>query len=194
MLTQFEGYEDLREFDWEGYRDKYGDIGRLDRVLEAEGDSTDRYKVSKQADVLMLLFLLSRHELRELLGGLGYEVSDEQLARTVSYYLDRTSHGSTLSSVVSAWVLARYRPEEAAHGSALGVDEVAVAREVLGFDPGVDFRVEDQAFTRAPRRGAARACTPSGSNLLPRRSAPTPTPRALFDRLAARRLGQACTA
>lgn len=95
VLTQFEGYEDLREFDWEGYRDKYGDIQRLDRVLEAEGDSTDRYKVSKQADVLMLLFLLSRHELRELLAGLGYEVSDEQLARTVSYYLDRTSHGST---------------------------------------------------------------------------------------------------
>ena len=113
VLTQFEGYEDLREFDWEGYRDKYGDIQRLDRVLEAEGDSTDRYKVSKQADVLMLLFLLSRHELRELLAGLGYEVSDEQLARTVSYYLDRTSHGSTLSSVVSAWVLARYRTEEA---------------------------------------------------------------------------------
>ena len=95
MLTQFEGYEDLREFDWEGYRDKYGDIQRLDRVLEAEGDSTDRYKVSKQAAVRMLLFLLSRHELRELLAGLGYEVSDEQLARTVSYYLDRTSHGST---------------------------------------------------------------------------------------------------
>jgi trehalose/maltose hydrolase-like predicted phosphorylase len=42
VLTQFEGYEGLREFDWEGYRDKYGDIQRLDRVLEAEGDSTDR--------------------------------------------------------------------------------------------------------------------------------------------------------
>jgi len=55
----------------------------------------------------MLLFLLSRHELRELLAGLGYEVSDEQLARTVSYYLDRTSHGSTLSTVVHSWVLAR---------------------------------------------------------------------------------------
>ena len=40
-------------------------------------------------------------------------MSDEQLARTVDYYLDRTSHGSTLSSVVTAWVLARYRPEEA---------------------------------------------------------------------------------
>ena len=51
VLSQFEGYEQLREFDWEGYRDKYGNIQRLDRVLEAEGDSTNRYKVSKQPDV-----------------------------------------------------------------------------------------------------------------------------------------------
>ena len=61
----------------------------------------------------MLLFLLSRSELRELLAGLGYQVSDEQLARTVDYYLQRTSHGSTLSGVVSAWLLARYQPEQA---------------------------------------------------------------------------------
>jgi alpha,alpha-trehalase len=113
VLSQFEGYEQLREFDWEGYRERYGNIQRLDRVLEAEGDSTNRYKVSKQADVLMLLFLLSRQELRELLAGLGYEVSDDQLTRTVEYYLERTSHGSTLSAVVSAWVLARYDPDEA---------------------------------------------------------------------------------
>jgi trehalose/maltose hydrolase-like predicted phosphorylase/beta-phosphoglucomutase-like phosphatase (HAD superfamily) len=113
VLSQFEGYEQLAEFDWEGYRDKYGDIRRLDRVLEAEGDSTNRYKVSKQADVLMLLYVLSRDELRGLLDGLGYEVSEEQLARTVDYYLARTSHGSTLSSVVTAWVLARYTPHKA---------------------------------------------------------------------------------
>jgi len=61
----------------------------------------------------MLLFLLSRDELRDLLGNLGYEVSADQLARTVTYHLERTSHGSTLSGVVSAWVLARYEPEEA---------------------------------------------------------------------------------
>jgi trehalose/maltose hydrolase-like predicted phosphorylase/beta-phosphoglucomutase-like phosphatase (HAD superfamily) len=113
VLTQFEGYEQLREFDWDGYRERYGDIARLDRLLEAEGDSTGRYKLAKQADVLMLLFLLSRNELRELLAGLGYQVNEEQLARTVSYYLERTSHGSTLSGVVSAWVLARYEPEQA---------------------------------------------------------------------------------
>jgi trehalose/maltose hydrolase-like predicted phosphorylase/beta-phosphoglucomutase-like phosphatase (HAD superfamily) len=113
VLTQFEGYEDLLEFDWEGYRERYGNIARLDRLLEAEGDSTNRYKLAKQADVLMLLFLLSRDELRELLAGLGYQVTEEQLSRTVDYYLARTSHGSTLSGVVSAWVLARYEPEEA---------------------------------------------------------------------------------
>ena len=113
VLTQFEGYEELLEFDWEGYRERYGDIQRLDRLLEAEGDSTNRYKLAKQADVLMLLFLLSHDDLRELLAGLGYRVSEEQLARTVDYYLARTSHGSTLSGVVSAWVLARYEPEQA---------------------------------------------------------------------------------
>jgi alpha,alpha-trehalase len=113
ILTQFEGYEALPEFDWAGYRERYGNIQRLDRLLEAEGDSANNYKLAKQADVLMLLFLLSRDELRGLLHNLGYDVSAEQLARTVDYHLERTSHGSTLSGVVSAWVLARYRPEEA---------------------------------------------------------------------------------
>jgi trehalose/maltose hydrolase-like predicted phosphorylase/beta-phosphoglucomutase-like phosphatase (HAD superfamily) len=113
VLTQFEGYEALPEFDWEGYRERYGNIQRLDRLLEAEGDSANNYKLAKQADVLMLLFLLSRDELRGLLHNLGYDVSVDQLARSVDYHLERTSHGSTLSGVVSAWVLARYRPEEA---------------------------------------------------------------------------------
>ena len=31
IISQFEGYEDLAEFDWQGYRAKYGDIQRLDR-------------------------------------------------------------------------------------------------------------------------------------------------------------------
>ena len=110
VLAQFEGYDRLRPFDWDGYRAKYGNIQRLDRLLEAEGDSVNGYQVSKQADVLMLLFLLSPGELRDLLHGLGYEVTEDQLTRTVEYYLQRTSNGSTLSAVVNAWVLARQDP------------------------------------------------------------------------------------
>ncbi len=113
VLSQFDGYEALPEFDWEGYRAKYGNVQRLDRVLEAEGDSPNNYKLSKQADVLMLLFVLSRDELRGLMRGLGYEVTDDQLARTVAYYLARTSNGSTLSAIVSTWVLARTDPKAA---------------------------------------------------------------------------------
>lgn len=59
IISQFEGYNELAEFDWDGYIKKYGDIQRLDRILEAEGDTTNRYKASKQADVLMLFYLFS---------------------------------------------------------------------------------------------------------------------------------------
>ena len=107
VLSQFEGYEQLEEFDWEGYRSRYGDISRLDRILESEGDTPNRYKVSKQADVLMLLYLLSTDELREIFARLGHDLDEETIAQTVEYYLDRTSNGSTLSRLVHAWVLAR---------------------------------------------------------------------------------------
>jgi trehalose/maltose hydrolase-like predicted phosphorylase len=57
--------------------------------------------------VLMLFYLLSADELRELLERLGYRLAPEAIPRNIDYYLQRTSHGSTLSSVVHAWVLAR---------------------------------------------------------------------------------------
>jgi trehalose/maltose hydrolase-like predicted phosphorylase/beta-phosphoglucomutase-like phosphatase (HAD superfamily) len=107
VISQFEGYERLAEFDWDAYRNRYGDIGRLDLILEAEGDSPNRYRLSKQADTLMLFYLLSADELRELLAGLGYPLTPETILNTIDYYLARTSHGSTLSRIVDAWVLAR---------------------------------------------------------------------------------------
>jgi alpha,alpha-trehalase len=107
IISQFEGYDDLEEFDWVGYTERYGDIHRLDRILEAEGDTPNRYKVSKQADVLMLFYLLSDDEIRDLLTDLGYDWDEDLMYRNVKYYLERTSHGSTLSRVVHSWVLAR---------------------------------------------------------------------------------------
>ena len=104
VISQFEGYGDLDELDWDGYRARYGDISRLDRILEAEGDSTNRYKLSKQADVLMLWYLLPPDQVGAQLARLGYEVGEDQLERTVDYYLARTSHGSSLSGVVHSWL------------------------------------------------------------------------------------------
>jgi alpha,alpha-trehalase len=107
VISQFEGYEDLEEFDWEGYAERYDNIARLDRILEAEGDTTNRYKLSKQADALMLFYLLSGVELGQLFERLGYSFDEALMRRTIEYYAPRTSHGSTLSSVVHSWVLAR---------------------------------------------------------------------------------------
>jgi hypothetical protein len=57
VISQFEGYERLIELDWEAYRARYANIGRLDLILEAEGDTPNRHKLSKQADTLMWLSL-----------------------------------------------------------------------------------------------------------------------------------------
>ncbi len=104
VISQFDGYRDLKEIDWERYREKYGDIRRMDRILKAEGDSPDNYQVSKQADVLMMWYLLTPQEVAEVLGKMGHAVGDPYalLERNYEFYLVRTSHGSTLSYVVHA--------------------------------------------------------------------------------------------
>jgi trehalose/maltose hydrolase-like predicted phosphorylase len=107
IISQFEGYEGLTELDWEGYRRRYGNIQRLELILEAENDSANHYKASKQADVLMLFYLFSADELGELFRRLGYPFEYETIPRNIAYYDRRSSHGSTLSRVVHAWVLAR---------------------------------------------------------------------------------------
>ncbi|MEU3829139.1 glycosyl hydrolase family 65 protein [Streptomyces sp. NPDC029080] len=109
VISQFDGYGDLAELDWADYRERYGDIRRLDRILEAEGDTVNRYKASKQADVLMLGYLFSPPELRSLVQRLGYRLDERTWTATVDHYLHRTSHGSTLSGLVHGWILARAR-------------------------------------------------------------------------------------
>jgi trehalose/maltose hydrolase-like predicted phosphorylase len=107
ILSQFEGYDALEEFDWEGYRKRYSDLYRLDFILEAEGDTTNRYRLSKQPDVLMLLYLFSAEELQALHDRLGYSLERSAIPRTVDYYIPRSAQDSTLSRVAGSWVLAR---------------------------------------------------------------------------------------
>ena len=111
IISQFEGYEDLEELDWDHYRDKYGNIQRLDRILRAEGEDPDRYKLAKQADAVLLFFLFADDDIKRLFERLGYDYDPDMVRKNVDYYDRRTSHGSTLSYVAHASILAGIDPE-----------------------------------------------------------------------------------
>ncbi len=108
VISQFEGYADLLELDWHGLRAAHGDIASAwtgswkPRTTASTGTRPPSRPTS-----LMLFYLLSADELRELFARMGYRFTPEQIPATVNYYVHRTSHGSTLSGVVHAWVLAR---------------------------------------------------------------------------------------
>ena len=102
IVEQFKGYFGLTELDWEYYRETYGDIHRLDRILKSEGKSPDDYKLAKQADFLMSFYNLGGTEVKKIMEGLGYYLSEDFAKRNFDYYIQRTSHGSTLSRLVHA--------------------------------------------------------------------------------------------
>jgi beta-phosphoglucomutase family hydrolase len=104
IIDQFDGYMNLEELDWDHYRSKYKKIGRMDRILKSENDSPDKYKLSKQADLLMTFYVLQPEEIKRILNQLGYNFADSTklLTENYDYYEGRTSHGSTLSKVVHA--------------------------------------------------------------------------------------------
>jgi trehalose/maltose hydrolase-like predicted phosphorylase len=104
IIAQFEGYFGLKELDWEHYRQAYDNIHRMDRILKAEGKSPDDYKVAKQADTLMAWYNLGTEEVSSLLSAMGYRADRATLQPNFDYYIQRTSHGSTLSRIVHAYL------------------------------------------------------------------------------------------
>lgn len=102
IIAQYDGYFDLKELDWDYFRNKYGNVHRMDRLLKAEGMSPDEYKVAKQADTLMIFYNLYPQEVTSLLQEMGYSLPEDYIHRNLKYYLGRTSHGSTLSRIVHA--------------------------------------------------------------------------------------------
>ncbi len=107
IISQFSGYEELEDFPFNKYINKYGNIQRLDRILEAEGDDINKYKVNKQADVLMMFYLFSTEELKEQFEYMGYKFDPGWIPKNIHYYLEQTTNGSSLSRVAHSWVLAR---------------------------------------------------------------------------------------
>nr|MDA3821785.1 hypothetical protein [Bacteroidales bacterium] len=102
IIEHFDGYFNLKELDWNYYNEKYPDIHRLDRILKAEDKSPDAYKLSKQADLLMVFYNLGKEQVTTIIKGLGYTVPNDYLRKNFDYYIQRTSHGSTLSRLVHA--------------------------------------------------------------------------------------------
>jgi trehalose/maltose hydrolase-like predicted phosphorylase len=111
IISQFEGYEQLEELDWDSYRERYGNIQRLDRILLAEGKDPNQFKISKQADVVMLFYLFSSDTVGALFKRLGYDHHEDMAASNIAYYDRRTSYGSTLAFITYAGALARLDPE-----------------------------------------------------------------------------------
>jgi transketolase len=76
-----------------------------------------------------------------------------------------------------------------AHGSALGAEEVAEVKRILGFDPAVSFAIDDDVLAHARSVGdRGKATHAAWQESFDRWAAANPDRRALFDRLAAHEL------
>ena len=127
IISQFDGYFELKQIDFQKYKDKYGDVERMDRILKAEGLTPDDYQVTKQADLLMIFYNFPdysfdsdsevvsalqsknnnkghyfnyRYQISDILKNMGYILSEDYIKKNFNYYLLRTTHGSTLSKLV----------------------------------------------------------------------------------------------
>ena len=90
---------------------------------------------------------------------------------------------------IIGWPAPHKQGTGAAHGAALGVDEVRETKEILHFDPNVDFPVEDEALAHA-REVAARgkAAHAEWETTFASWAAANPERKDLFDRMATHRL------
>jgi alpha,alpha-trehalase len=105
VILQFQGYDELEEFP----RTANDELDRefLKEVLYKQDGAPNQYKVAKQADVLMLFYVLAPVELKRIFERLGYSYRFASIAINSKYYVPRTVNDSTLSRVAHAWVLSR---------------------------------------------------------------------------------------
>ncbi len=104
LISQFDGYFNLKELDWKKYLSKIRKPDRMDRLLKAEKISPDKYKISKQADTLMAFYNLGLDGVADIINGLGYYEGNDISKVNFDYYIKRTSHDSTLSLIVHSYL------------------------------------------------------------------------------------------
>jgi transketolase len=120
----------------------------------------------------------------------GYEENVAALARAFDAAEAETERPSFIAlRTVIAWPAPNAQNTGKAHGSALGDEEVAATKKILGFDPARTFDVDPEVLAHARQlvdRG--RAAHTEWQRSFDAWAAGNPEGKALLDRLAARRL------
>jgi transketolase len=120
----------------------------------------------------------------------GYHEDVEALYRAMIAARDYADAPSIIAlSTIIGWPAPNKQNTGEAHGSALGAAEVAATKEILGFDPAVDFPLEDEAVAHA-RQVADRGklLRAQWEEAFARWAEASPSRRALLERLASRAL------
>jgi transketolase len=120
----------------------------------------------------------------------GYHEDADALYQALLNAREHTEAPSFIAlRTIIGWPAPNKKNTGAAHGSALGVPEVKATKEILHFDPEVDFPVEEDALNHARQiaeRGKQVHAEWEGS--FAEWAKANPEAKALFDRMAARRL------
>ena len=116
IISQFEGYEDLEELNWDEYRERYGNL-RAPRPDPA-GRGQQPQPVAKQPDTLMLFFLFPDDELGRMFEHFGTNVQQHPPVPSSTTTAERPTARRSASTVAYHLRPRRHRP--GAGGSASG--------------------------------------------------------------------------
>ena len=167
------------------------DLGNLTLLYDDNNISIeDNTNIAKSEDVVARYEAYGWHVQRVSWRTPGGYVEDvDALSRAFLTAREETSRPSLISlRTIIGWPAPTKQNTGAAHGSALGAEEVAATKKILGFDPAVSFPTEDEAVAHA-RRVADRGkrAHAEWDEAFAAWSQANPERRKLFDRLAAGR-------
>jgi transketolase len=111
----------------------------------------DNTEIAKSEDVLARYQAYGWHVQRvSWRGPDGYREDVPALAGALAAARDHTGAPSIIAlRTIIGWPAPNKQDTGAAHGSALGADEVAATKRILGFDPDISFPAEDEAVSHA---------------------------------------------
>ena len=120
----------------------------------------------------------------------GYHEDVQALYEALLTAREHTEAPSLISlRTIIAWPAPNKQNTGAAHGAALGADEVAATKRVLDFDPEVSFLAEEEALSHTRHvADRAKGLRAEWETAVRGMGAANPERKELFDRLTARRL------